>query len=336
MPPIDPGIPISSAARQLGVDPGTLRAWQRRYGVGASARSPGGHRRYTREDLDRLRDTRDLIAAGVSTAEAARTVLAQGWTRPGEPVGVPGHDVGRDFGRRDFGGREFGAREPGERPTLGAALDGPDVASAELVEAALGLDGPCIASITMDALTRRGSYAAWEHVLRPALHEVDACAAPRPRRIAAEHLLSHQVSAALLTRAMRADPLPAGHGAARAERVLLTCAPDEQHTLPLLALAATLADGGIFARVLGARTPAAVVHEAAGDGEPLAIVVLALRDIAARTRVLAARRGRSLWVAAGPGWTPSALPAGVAHVNGLAGAAGIVHTVTRRVRPSTR
>ncbi len=50
-----PGLPISVVAGLLGMPPSSLRAWQRRYGLGATKWSPGGHRRYVGEDLQRLR-----------------------------------------------------------------------------------------------------------------------------------------------------------------------------------------------------------------------------------------------------------------------------------------
>ena len=52
---MDVGLPISVVARQLSMATSTLRTWHQRYGLGASIRSRGGHRRYTSEDLHRLR-----------------------------------------------------------------------------------------------------------------------------------------------------------------------------------------------------------------------------------------------------------------------------------------
>src|SRR5689334_12883185 len=66
---------ISQVARRTGLTTTTLRVWQRRYGLGASATSAGGHRRYSPADLARLRAARELIEQGLPTAEAARIVL---------------------------------------------------------------------------------------------------------------------------------------------------------------------------------------------------------------------------------------------------------------------
>ena len=60
----------------------TIRSWERRYGVPAADRSQGGHRRYTRAQLDRLRWMRDLIAQGRRPGDAAELVKAGHATAP--------------------------------------------------------------------------------------------------------------------------------------------------------------------------------------------------------------------------------------------------------------
>ena len=69
--PPGPVFTVSGAARQLGVPAATLRTWERRHGIGPSGRSAGGHRRYTPQDLIRLRAMRTLVETGVPPAEAA-------------------------------------------------------------------------------------------------------------------------------------------------------------------------------------------------------------------------------------------------------------------------
>jgi hypothetical protein len=45
---------ISAAARRTGITVATLRVWQTRYGLGPRLTTPGGHRRYTAGDIQRL------------------------------------------------------------------------------------------------------------------------------------------------------------------------------------------------------------------------------------------------------------------------------------------
>jgi DNA-binding transcriptional MerR regulator len=78
--PIDVPVPdvltwgVSAAADQTGVAAGTLRTWDRRYGVGPAERTAGGHRRYSADDIERVRRMAELIATGVSPDSAARAV----------------------------------------------------------------------------------------------------------------------------------------------------------------------------------------------------------------------------------------------------------------------
>ena len=69
----DPGrgvYAISVAAELVGMGSQTLRLYERR-GLIAPARSPGGTRRYSSDDLDRLRRIADLVAGGLNLAGIA-------------------------------------------------------------------------------------------------------------------------------------------------------------------------------------------------------------------------------------------------------------------------
>lgn len=77
---------IGELARRTGTSPELLRAWEQRYGLLRPARSAGGFRLYSDEDLARVRRVRSLIRDGLSAAEAARRVL--GTEHVGEPPAV--------------------------------------------------------------------------------------------------------------------------------------------------------------------------------------------------------------------------------------------------------
>ncbi|MEU7478453.1 MerR family transcriptional regulator [Lentzea sp. NPDC042327] len=64
-----------AVARMLGVSPTTLRTWDRRYGLGPSTRAEGKHRRYSENDVARLRRMVELTTSGVAPASAAATVV---------------------------------------------------------------------------------------------------------------------------------------------------------------------------------------------------------------------------------------------------------------------
>ena len=62
---------ISVAAELSGIDPQTLRLYERR-GLLAPARTDGGTRRYSDDDLDRLARISDLVAQGINIAGIAQ------------------------------------------------------------------------------------------------------------------------------------------------------------------------------------------------------------------------------------------------------------------------
>ena len=151
---------ISEVARLTGLTSATLRVWQRRYGLGASRSSPGGHRRYSPQDIARLRAVQQLVGRGLPTAEAVRVVLS--------PV-------------------EHGLDLPPEAHP-GAHL---------LAAAALDLDGPSCRNLLRNHLETHGVERAWEDVLQPVLGAVGERWAEIPHGVAVEHVLSHVAAAVL-------------------------------------------------------------------------------------------------------------------------------------------
>lgn len=62
---------IGELSRRSGVSPELLRAWERRYGLLQPARSAGGLRLYSQDDLGRVRAMQQHLAEGFAAAEAA-------------------------------------------------------------------------------------------------------------------------------------------------------------------------------------------------------------------------------------------------------------------------
>lgn len=72
----------------LGIPTATLRTWQERYAVVVPERSDGGHRLYTRDQVEQLRFVVDQVAGGLSPADGHRLLrerLASG--APVRPLG---------------------------------------------------------------------------------------------------------------------------------------------------------------------------------------------------------------------------------------------------------
>ncbi|MBI2407819.1 MAG: cobalamin B12-binding domain-containing protein [Gemmatimonadetes bacterium] len=64
-------LPMRLVSERTGLSPDVLRAWERRYGVVAPGRSPGGQRWYTASDVARLRLLARAVEAGRNIASVA-------------------------------------------------------------------------------------------------------------------------------------------------------------------------------------------------------------------------------------------------------------------------
>lgn len=68
---------ITTAAELVGIDPQSLRLYERR-GLLEPARTEGGTRRYSADDLDRLARIRELLDAGLNLAGIALVLELEG------------------------------------------------------------------------------------------------------------------------------------------------------------------------------------------------------------------------------------------------------------------
>lgn len=60
---------IGEVAERCGINPVTLRAWQRRYGLLRPQRSEGGHRQFDESDIQRIEEIKRWIESGVSVSK---------------------------------------------------------------------------------------------------------------------------------------------------------------------------------------------------------------------------------------------------------------------------
>lgn len=61
--------PIRTVSAVTGVNPVTLRAWERRYKLIEPKRTPKGHRLYTRDQIDEIRRVVELLERGISISQ---------------------------------------------------------------------------------------------------------------------------------------------------------------------------------------------------------------------------------------------------------------------------
>lgn len=337
------GFSVGAVARRLGVAPSTLRTWNRRYGIGARELSPGKHRRYTAEDITRLEHMQKLILRGAAPADAARAALtapvalvpagedggagADGAAGGGAAGGratavlVPGQAEAAPGANGQDAGAYPGDGSPAPRPGPGhgsggqrLALPGASAAARGLARAALALDERRISETIQAALIRDGSVRTWEDLLVPVLSGLGNRFEHTGTCVEAEHLLSVAVIAAF---SRHAADLP---GQVQHRAVLLASAEDDQHSLPLHALAGALAERGIGSRVLGPDLPyfalAAAVRRI-GPGVVFLWSQLPATGDPVMLPDLSPRRPGARLILGGPGWDRDRIPASARHVGTL-------------------
>ncbi|WP_225850361.1 MerR family DNA-binding transcriptional regulator [Streptomyces sp. HPF1205] len=322
------GVSTGVLARRLGVSPTTLRSWDRRYGLGPTTRSDGGHRRWAPGDVAMAEEMCRLTASGAPPAEAARVALLRfaphGRTAPAEePARRPG------TARPDEPPPAAAARPGG--PGGGLPLGGGRHEGRGLARAAVRLDGPELDRKLLDAVRRHGLTAAWEEVMVPTLRAVGRkWETSGDRYVEVEHLLSWHVSGVLRNAPLLLSAAAPPDGA---PPVVLACAPGEQHSLALEALTAVLGERRVPTRTLGAAVPAEALLACVRRTGPAAVVLWAqtrstasaplARHVAGLEWGAAGARRRPLVLPAGPGWDRRAR-AGFPHCAGLREAARLL------------
>ena len=79
---------IGAVAQMLGIPPATLRTWEERYGLLAPERSSGGHRVYSRDQVEQPRFVKAQLDSGMSPADAHR-LLAERVAAGSVSLGAP-------------------------------------------------------------------------------------------------------------------------------------------------------------------------------------------------------------------------------------------------------
>lgn len=272
---------IGELSRRVGVSVERLRAWERRYRLLTPRRTHGNQRLYSAVDETRVRLMLRHLATGMPARQAAEEVSAARLTvRLGGGEAIAPDEVRR-------------AHEE-----LHADLGRFDETSAQRVLERLFL-----------AYTR---LTVIRDVVLPYLRDVGDRWAAGHMSVAQEHFASAFLHARLLAMARGWDR---GLG----PRVLLACAPGEQHTFGPICFGIAMHRLGWRITYLGADTPVEMVADAAAQTVPELIVIsAAMPERLADGGSAIADLGRAWPVAiAGAGTTPDlANAAGIRHLGG--------------------
>ncbi len=284
---------VSWVSQQLGLRPGTLRAWEQRYGIVHPTRSSGGYRLYDDDDLDILRSMADLVGAGMQPAQAAIQVQA-GAAASARGVRDDEDGTGQGLGVAARAGGPAPAGLPDPESLLASARGYQVRALEEVLDAAFGA-------------------ASFEYVvdswLMAALVGVGQAWADGRLDVAQEHFISAGVM-----RRLSAAFNAAGH--ARGGRHVVTgLAPGSTHEIATLAFATMLRRVGLRVTYLGPDLPVRSWVRAVESMRPDAAVVGAPRAADAEAaaeviRALGESSPASAVYAGGPGAPPGRAPVG--------------------------
>ncbi len=136
-----PKYTVGTAARLVGVRAATLRAWERRYGFPAPARSAGRYRLFSDLDLAWVQWVRDRIREGIRPAQAVRLALRR--------------------------------RQAGMPPAPGVGSS-PEGLREELLTALMAFDDGRATELMKRARARLSPLKALRHVLLPVVAEIGA------------------------------------------------------------------------------------------------------------------------------------------------------------------
>jgi MerR family transcriptional regulator, light-induced transcriptional regulator len=323
-----PRLTVAAVARRLGIAPGTLRTWDRRYGIGPTGHTSGHHRRYGPDDIARLEQMQQALLRGASPAEAARYArsftaparqhqdVVQDVRAPAPPAlssGVLTTDVEVIDVSTHTGGR-------------GLKLSGADPRARGLGRAALALDSESAQHLLIESMATDGVLLTWQAVLQPVL----AALVERRQRtgvgIEAQQLLVDCSSTALRATMAKAAP------ALSPRPVLLVPAPGEGQELELVVLAAALAGHRVGYRLFGPSLPKEGLDRVVRQIAPAAVVVWSQQPHYASRRLfsnLTHRRQRVRLFAIGAGWSADDLPGHVEQLGSLDSAVERVEAVAQ-------
>jgi DNA-binding transcriptional MerR regulator len=207
--------PIRTVSSLTGVNPVTLRAWERRYGLIRPHRTAKGHRLYTREDIELITEVVELLGTGIS-------------------IGQVKGQLGRSPVPEARDSRDADAWQRYQR---------------RMVEAIGRFDEAALEAAYNDALALYPIDVVTERLVNPLLRSLGERWVGRPGGIAEEHFFATYLRNKL---GARLHHLSTQRPRAR---LLAACLPGEHHELGMLLFCLAAASHGFGFVILGANTP---------------------------------------------------------------------------------
>lgn len=265
---------LKAVVNEVGLTPATLRAWERRYGLIKPKRTAGGHRLYSRKDIEMLKWLVKRQNEGVSISQAVEM-----WNQLNE-----GERTMRTVGHAP-------TPAPGTGETI---LD--ELREKWLAEC-MGFNDMAANQTLDQAFTIAPTESICIEVLQKGLSQVGEGWYAGTVSVQQEHFVS-AMAAQRINTLLAATPPATQQG-----RILAACPPGEEHDFSLLLTTYLLRRRGWEVVYLGANVPLADLERTLRDTSP-ALVVSAAQTLegAASLRMMAELvAGRGIRVAFGGG-----------------------------------
>ncbi|MFO8037338.1 MAG: MerR family transcriptional regulator [Anaerolineales bacterium] len=229
---------LGVVVQETGINPDTLRAWERRYGLPEPERTEGGHRLYSRRDIETVKWLMARQEEGLRISQAVKL-----WQEIIEA------------GRDPFREKRLGFKAPPTpRPVKAEEGEGGDRVMIkklreDWLEAALSYDSLKADQIFSDALARFTEEVASYEILLKALHDIGEGWYRGEISVQQEHFAS-SLAIRRIQALIVALPAPL-----RDEHIVVACSPGERHTFPSLLTTLFLRRQGYPVIYLGAEVP---------------------------------------------------------------------------------
>jgi DNA-binding transcriptional MerR regulator len=210
-------LPIRTVANLTGINPVTLRAWERRYNLITPRRTPKGHRLYTEEDVELMKQVLDLLDQGISISQV-KPLLEQTSTRQHETALAGAGDTWKDYQQK-------------------------------MLHAVEKFDEPMLDSTYNDALSLYPVDVVNQRLVSPLLRIVGERWKERETGIVEEHFFSVYLRNKLGARIHHLNQRSSG------SLLVLACLPGEYHEIGLLLFALSAVNFGYRVLILGSNTP---------------------------------------------------------------------------------
>jgi DNA-binding transcriptional MerR regulator len=216
-PPPEGLLPIRTVSILTGVNAVTIRAWERRYGLIAPQRTPKGHRLYTHQDVERIRQIVELLKQGISVGHVKPLLDQQPDETSAEPATNNG-DIWKHY-------------------------------QDSMLQAIEKFDETAMDNSYNDALSLYPVDIVNQRLTTPMLRLLGERWNLREAGIAEEHFFSVYLRNKLGTRIHHANQR------SHAPLLLLACPQGELHEIGLLFFALSAISNGYRVLLLGANTP---------------------------------------------------------------------------------